>query len=170
MINLLAVFNKKLKSKNYQQKHNNKQLITRIITDKEKKVSFIKIKIDDNNYNVLLDNGACQSVFDISALEIVKKVHPNIVPIGYDTLVTGFGDTQEVEIYEFPIIIDGWVYYIKASFANLGITEEIEKENNVKLIGVIGLDFFTEYKCLINYYNKKLYGIFNNQESRIVFK
>lgn len=163
MINLVAIFNKRKKSRNYQQ-NQYKQLITSIQTDENNKVPFIEITIGDNNYNTMLDTGACQSVFDISILEVIKKIHPNIEPVDYDILVTGFGHQQTVEIYEFPILIKERLYYITASFAELNIIDEIEKEHNIKLVGVIGNDFFEKYKCILNYYNHKLYGLFNNKK------
>lgn len=163
MINLVAIFNKRKKSKNYQQNHK-QQLITRVKTDEQQQVPFITITLGKSNYDVMLDTGANQSVFDISILKVIKKIHPNIEPVDYETLVTGFGHQQTVEIYEFPILIKERLYYITASFAELNIIDEIEKEHNIKLVGVIGNDFFEKYKCILNYYNHKLYGLFNNKK------
>ena len=162
MISLLQIF-KKGKKRIKKKEDKNRSIITNIIIDEEANTPYIKIKINKKEYQVMLDSGASTSVFDSSILEEIKKDCP-IELIDIDKVVAGFGEEQDVEIYEIPILLNKRVYFINVSFANLGIINNFQEEYDLKLIGVIGMDFFMKYKCILNFYDKKLYGIFNNKK------
>lgn len=125
-------------------------------------VPTVSVKIGSKKLEMMIDTGADYSVIDISLLPYIKGVNPNIKKIGEDELATGFGDTQIVEIYEIPIIINDRLYFIKCTFANLGIIEVIKESNNLDIIGMLGCDFFDNYKFLLNFYDKTLSSYYDS--------
>lgn len=162
MISLFSIFGKG-KKRNRIKKKENRSIITNILVNKEAKLPYIVIRINKKDYKIMLDSGASTSVFDISVLKELKK-ECELELVNTDELVTGFGDTQQdIEIYEIPLMINDRLYFTDVAFANLGLTDYLQDEYNLKLIGVLGMDFFMKYKCILNFYEKKLYGIFNNK-------
>lgn len=162
MISLFSIFGKG-KKRNRIKKKENRSIITNILVNKEAKLPYIVIRINKKDYKIMLDSGASTSVFDISVLKEFKK-ECELKLVNTDELVTGFGDTQQdIEIYEIPLMINDRLYFTDVAFANLGLTDYLQDEYNLKLIGVLGMDFFMKYKCILNFYEKKLYGIFNNK-------
>lgn len=161
MISLFSIF-KKGKKRIKKKEDKNRSIITSILVNEEAKLPYIIIRINKKDYKVMLDSGASTSVFDISVLKEFKK-ECELKLVNTDELVTGFGDTQDVEIYEIPLMISDRLYFTDVAFANLGLTDYLQEGYNLKLIGVLGMDFFMKYKCILNFYEKKLYGIFNNK-------
>lgn len=163
MISLFSIF-KKGKKRIKKKENNNRSIITDILVNEEAKLPYIVIRINNKDYKVMLDSGASTSVFDISVLKEFKK-ECELELVNTDEMVTGFGDTQDVEIYNLPLIINDRLYFTDIAFANLGLTNHLQETYNLKLIGVLGMDFFIKYKCILNFYDKKLYGIFNNKNN-----
>lgn len=164
MISLFSIF-KKGKKRIKKKENKNRSIVTNILIDKEAKLPYLKVRINSNDFNVMLDSGASTSVFDISVLKEFKK-ECELELVNTDEMVTGFGDTQDVEIYNLPLIINDRLYFTDIAFANLGLINNIQEEYNLKLIGVLGMDFFIKYKCILNFYDKKLYGIFDKNENK----
>jgi len=117
------------------------------ITLKEN-TSFIILKIKGNKHYFLLDTGASNSVLDENANLITDEI-----VVDSDELVTGFGDTKQVNIYELPCFIDDMMVFQKFIVAPLGITSYINESTGIKISGVIGMDFIMRYKCIIDFYN-----------------
>lgn len=164
MISLFSIF-KKGKKRIKKKENKNRSIVTNILIDKEAKLPYLKVRINSNDFNVMLDSGASTSVFDISVLKEFKK-ECELELVNTDEMVTGFGDTQDVEIYNLPLIINDRLYFTDIAFANLGLTNHLQETYNLKLIGVLGMDFFIKYKCILNFYDKKLYGIFDKNENK----
>lgn len=164
MISLFSIF-KKGKKRIKKKENKNRSIVTNILIDKEAKLPYLKVRINSNDFNVMLDSGASTSVFDISVLKEFKK-ECELELVNIDEMVTGFGDTQSTEIYNLPLIINDRLYFTDIAFANLGLINNIQEEYNLKLIGVLGMDFFMKYKCILNFYDKKLYGIFDKNENK----
>lgn len=164
MISLFSIF-KKGKKRIKKKENKNRSIVTNILIDKEAKLPYLKVRINSNDFNVMLDSGASTSVFDISVLKEFKK-KCELELVNTDEMVTGFGDTQDVEIYNLPLIINDRLYFTDIAFANLGLTNHLQETYNLKLIGVLGMDFFIKYKCILNFYDKKLYGIFDKNENK----
>lgn len=111
-------------------------------------IPLIQLKLKGKVRYFLLDSGASNSALDEKA-----NIITNEPIIDYDELVTGFGDTRKVNIYELPLFIDDVMVFQKFVVAPLEIASYIEESTGIRISGVIGIDFMYSYKAIIDFYN-----------------
>lgn len=131
-------------------------------------IPYLKVKIGNKQFYLMIDTGASTSVLDTSVLEYLRATDFPLCLLTSDKVVAGFGEEQEVQVYEVPILIEERLFFTNISFTNLSIIEHIKSEYSLDIKGVLGYDFFDKYNCILNFYNKKLYGLFSNKKSETI--
>lgn len=106
-------------------------------------------------FNFLLDTGSTGSFINKSHMSIVSKSDV----IGKDSVI-GFGaEANDVEFRRVPLVCDGKTLVWTFGFVDLeDAFNTVKRDNGVTLHGIIGNDFFTKYKYVIDFDTLKVYS------------
>ena len=116
------------------------------------RVPLIKCKIKGEEYYLLIDTGAsvCTIGADYQNLFDLKEV-------GKDSIDTIHG-TEIVSVYETSIILEEWLYFVKIMFNETNLWENLTEyyQLDLPLIGVLGYDFLSKAKAVLDFRRKQL--------------
>lgn len=122
-----------------------------------KNIPYVEVLLGNKKYKLLIDTGASTTILDSSLYEEIRDFHKgDLTKVGEDTIVTGFGESRSIDIYDIPIIINDRLYFQNVLFTKLEVLDTIEEETSIKLKGILGCDFFIENSAIINFYNEKI--------------
>lgn len=111
-------------------------------------VPIIALYNNNRRFNFLIDSGANLSLIDSNILSELKYRNLNTKGTMYGI----GGNTIDVTYIKMNLHIEDCVF--KENFQVVDLTPtfiKIEKENGVKIHGVLGNSFFEKYKGVINY-------------------
>ena len=117
----------------------------------KKNIPILYLHINGEKQAFLVDTGASSCVIDKRQFDLSEYYAL------WDTEIkSGFGDVQNVYTYSIPSMIDDTLFFITFVAADLPICDAMSAETGVKIIGVIGSEFFSKYKAVIDFKNLKL--------------
>jgi hypothetical protein len=123
--------------------------------DKSSHHLFVKGSINGKTYDLLLDTGASQTVFDLLLVPEMKKKagQPEIQSAGINVgeLKTSFGSILKFKLGALRLK-DWQVVRIDLSHVN----ETYKRFSSKQVAGLIGSDFLLRHQAIINYKKKHL--------------
>lgn len=113
---------------------------------------YIEVIINDKKANLLIDTGAAFTLFDISQAE---KYGFNTISSNIELVGLG-GKKNRYSLKNCVILHEKNPLLLKAYGADMSDLIESFSENGLKILGIIGSDYFTMANAVIDYRNKKL--------------
>ena len=108
-----------------------------------------------NKFNFLLDTGANNSVINESALELVEH---NILDIE-GTLSGINGIPVKVQYANIHLNYNNTTYDTEFQVTNMNDAfDTIKAESGIKLVGILGNNFFQKYKYILDFDKLKVYA------------
>jgi len=114
---------------------------------------FITVKVNGVDANFLVDTGAIVSIMDINQAKKYKFDYN----VSQQSFVGIGGQTPSYNIFNYKINHDSINLYLHPVGADLKeIVNSFVDHNSIKIVGIIGSDFFKNNEAIIDYKNKQL--------------
>lgn len=115
---------------------------------------FIEIKVNGKQGNLLVDTGAAFTIFDINQAKYYgfkyNLVDENLKFVGLN------GQSDRYHLANYKIHHDDNALLIHAYGADLSTLTTSFSNNGLEILGIIGSDYFTSSKAIIDYKNHQL--------------
>lgn len=111
---------------------------------------FVNIKVNGKPGVLLVDTGASKSLLDINKAE----------EYGFETLFlsknqyVGIGGVTDIYVIYNYKIEGPWVTFLGADLSEI---QEFFNKDDVKIIGILGVDFLENNNCTLDFSKNKLY-------------
>lgn len=123
-------------------------------------IILVKLTINSKDYDFLLDTGSSGCIIHSDYKQELVGDKP---PVGFDEMMTGYGEVRQIDIYEIPLFVNEWMFihpFIVANIDALYHTSEITKQT---VVGIIGMDFLLKTKAFLDFKQLKIqYNEYNN--------
>jgi len=111
---------------------------------------FVQIKVNGKVGKLLVDTGASKSLLDINKSE----------EYGFDYLLlsenqyVGIGGVTDIYVIYNYKIEGPWVTFLGADLTEI---QEFFDDDNINIVGILGVDFLENNSCILDFRKNKLY-------------